>query len=147
MASEISGLNTLVVSASTTATPDVVALAASGDPGIVDIPGPSGTGVFAVATVNVGAGGSITASANTGSATLPVGLAICQTNPMTGACLATPASSVTTTINTGQTPTFGIFVTGSGNVAFDPANNRVFAVFKDPSGIVRGETSVAARTQ
>jgi len=147
VAPQLGGLNTLVVSASTTATPDVVALAASGDPGIVDIPGNAGTGVFAVATVNVGASGSITASANTGSATLPVGLAICQTNPTTGTCFATPGSSVTTMINTGQTPTFGIFATGSGSVPFDPANNRVFVVFKDPSGAVRGETSVAVRTQ
>src|SRR6185436_3854783 len=50
------GLNTLLLSASATPVPDIVALAASGDPGIVNIPGTTGSGAFAVATVNVGAG-------------------------------------------------------------------------------------------
>jgi hypothetical protein len=146
-APQTNGLDTLLVSASTTAAPDVVALAASGDPGIVDIPGATGTGDFAVATVNVGASASITASANTSAATLPVSLAICQTDPTSGTCLAAPAASVTTTINSGQTPTFGIFVTGSGSVPFDPANNRVIVLFVDSNGQLRGATSVAVRTQ
>jgi hypothetical protein len=141
------GVNTLLLSASATPVPDIVALAASGDPGIVDIPGAAGTGVFAVATVNVGAGASITASADTGSASLPVSIALCQTNPATGVCLGSPAGSVTTQINAGETPTFGIFVTGGGTVPFDPANNRVFVRFKDAGGITRGATSVAVRTQ
>jgi hypothetical protein len=45
------------------------------------------------------------------------------------------------------TPTFGIFAAGGGAVSFDPANNRVFVQFADSSGNVRGETSVAVRTQ
>ena len=49
--------------------------------------------------------------------------------------------------NGGQTPTFGIFVTGTGTVSFDPANKRVFARFKDGDGVTRGATSVAVRTQ
>jgi probable HAF family extracellular repeat protein len=141
------GLNTLLLSASTSPVPDIVALGASGDPGIVDIPGTSGTGVFAVATVNLGADATITATANTGAATLPVTLSICQTVPATGACMAPPAASVTTDIQPNATPTFGIFATGGGSVPFDPANNRVFVQFADPSGNVRGETSVAVRTQ
>ena len=141
------GLNTLLLSASTSPVPDIVALGASGDPGIVDIPGTSGTGAFAVATVNLGADATITASANVGAATLPVTLSVCQTVPATGACMAPPAASVTTDIQPNTTPTFGIFATGSGTVPFDPANNRVFVQFADPSGNVRGETSVAVRTQ
>ena len=47
--------------------PDVVALAATvSNDGVVSIPGASGTGVFAVATVNVGGGGTITATKNGG---------------------------------------------------------------------------------
>jgi subtilase family serine protease len=141
------GLNTLLLSASTTPVPDIVALAASSDPGIVDIPGASGIGVFAVATVNLGAASAITATANTGSAVLPVTLTLCQTNPQTGVCLATAAASASATINANATPTFGIFVTGSGSVSFSPAVNRVFVQFADPTGAVRGETSVAVRTQ
>jgi streptogramin lyase len=143
----VSGLNTLLLSGSATPVPDVVALAASGDPGIVDIPGANGTGVFAVATDNVGASGAITATANTGSATLPVIIKLCQTNSQTGACLASPAASVATTINANATATFGIFVTGSGTVPFNPANNRVFVQFADSTATIRGETSVAVRTQ
>jgi hypothetical protein len=80
----IQGFNPLLLSASATPVPDIVALAASGDPCILGIPGANGAGAFTVATVNVGTSGSITASANTGSATLPVSLSLCQTNPSTG---------------------------------------------------------------
>jgi hypothetical protein len=143
-----SGLNTLLFSASATPVPDIVALAATvtGD-GIVNIPGTTGTGAFAVATVNVGAGGNITASADTGGAVLPVSLSLCQTNPATGQCISAIGPSVTTQINAGATPTFGIFVIGTGNVPFDPALNRVFVRFKDAGGVTRGSTSVAVRTQ
>jgi hypothetical protein len=54
---------------------------------------------------------------------------------------------VTTTIAPGATPTFSVFVTGSGTVAFDPANNRIFVRFEDGSGVTRGSTSVAVRTR
>jgi virginiamycin B lyase len=48
------GIDTLNLSASATPVPDIVALAASADPGYVDIPGATGTGDFAVAAVNLG---------------------------------------------------------------------------------------------
>src|SRR5262249_54996769 len=65
VAQTIGGVNTLLLSSSATPIPDIVALAATiGKNGIVDIPGATGTGVFAVATVNVGASGNITASAD-----------------------------------------------------------------------------------
>jgi YVTN family beta-propeller protein len=141
------GVDTLNLSASTTPVPDIVALAASGDPGYVDIPGATGTGVFAVATVNLGSDATITASANTGSANLPVTLTVCQTNPTSGACLANPAASAGTDIQPNATPTFGIFVAGGAAVANMPGVNRVFVTFIDASGVLRGETSVAVRTQ
>ena len=146
---KLSGLNTLLLSASSTPIPDVVALAGTlpPDPGIVNIPGNVGTGVFVVATVNVGASGNITASADTGTVTLAVNLSLCQTNPTTGACLSPPTSSVTTTVNANATPTFGIFVTGTGNVPFNPATNLIFVRFKDSGNVTRGSTSVAVRTQ
>jgi hypothetical protein len=141
-----SGLNTLLLSASNTPVPDIVALAAA-NAGVVDIPGVSGTGAFAVATVNVGASATITASADTGAAILPVNVFLCETNPAGGQCISTIGTSVSTTINAGATPTFGIFVQGNGNVPFDPAGNRIFVRFKDGGGVTRGSTSVAVRTQ
>jgi hypothetical protein len=142
------GLNTLLLSASPIPAPDIVALAATiTNDGIVNIPGTNGTGAFAVATVNVGASGSITASADTGSASLPVNISLCQTDPGTGQCISAIGPTVTTTINANATPTFGIFVQGVGTVPFDPAANRIFVRFKDSSDVTRGSTSVAVRTQ
>ena len=142
------GLNTLLLSASAIPVPDIVALAVTPtNDGIVNVPGATGTGAFAVATVNVGASGSIIASADTGSATLPVNIFLCQTEPSTGQCISGIVSSVMTTINANATPTFGIFVQGNGNVPFDPAGNRIFVRFRDPAAVTRGSTSVAVRTQ
>jgi hypothetical protein len=114
--------------------------------GIVHVTGTPMQGAFAVATIDLGAGGPITAATNTGAATLPITV-ICQTNPQSGQCLQTPAATVPTTINSNATPTFGIFVTASGTVPFDPANSRIFVQFADSGNAVRGETSVAVETQ
>lgn len=142
------GLNTLLFSASTTPIPDIVALAATvTNDGIVTLSGVPGTGAFSVATVNVGVGGAITASVDTGSAVLPVSLVVCQTDPATAECLAPPASTVTLQIDANATPTFGIFVGAGGAIPFNPAVNRVFVRFKDAGAVTRGATSVAVRTQ
>jgi virginiamycin B lyase len=147
-AQSVSALNTLLLSGSTTPAPDVIALGATvSNDGILHIPGAGGSAAFAVATVDVGAGGTITATANTRSAALPLALSVCQTNPATGACMAAPSTSVTTTIAANATPTFGIFGTASGAIALNPANSRIFVRFTDSGGTIRGETSVAVETQ
>jgi hypothetical protein len=144
----IPGLNTFLFSASSSPIPDMMALVATlTNDGIVNIPGTTGTGVFAVATVNMGASGNLTISADTGGASLPVNIFICQTDPQTGACFSPSASSVTTTILSNETPTFGVFVAAAGNVSFDPGTNRIFVRFKDIDNFARGSTSVAVRTQ
>jgi virginiamycin B lyase len=142
------GLNTILLSASASPVPDVVALVATAsNDGILSIQGTAGSGAFAVATVNVGAAGAITAVADTGPVLLPVAVTICQTNPTTGQCLAAPGPSATTTVNANETPTFAVFATASGAVPFAPASNRIFVHLKDGNGVVRGATSVALRTQ
>jgi hypothetical protein len=142
------GLNTLLLSASTTSVPDIVALVATAqNDGILHITGTIGSNAFAVATVNVGASASITATANTGAATLPLAISLCQTNPMSGQCFSSIGSSVTTTINSNATPTFAIFATASGSVPFVPQSNRIFVEFSDAKQVVRGSTSVAVETQ
>jgi subtilase family serine protease len=142
----VTGLNTLLLSASTTPVPDVVALAATmSNDGILHIP--AGSNSFAVATVNLGAGSTITATVNTGAASLPLALSLCETNPITSQCVTPLGSSATVTINTNATPTFGIFATANSSIAFDPAGSRVFVQFTDPSGAGRGATSVAVETQ
>jgi len=125
-----------------------VALAATlTNDGIVNVAGAGGTGVFAVASVNVGTGSQITVTADTGGAVLPIAIALCETNPASGDCLGPMGSMVTTQIAAGATPTFGIFIQGGGVVAFSPGVNRIFVRFSDPGGVIRGSTSVAVRTQ
>jgi hypothetical protein len=146
----ISGVTTLLLSARDTRPPDIVALGTTATlDGILSIPGPAGTGMFSVATVNLGVGAEITAAADTGSASLSVALSLCQTNPANGQCInpAVPASSAVVGIETGQTPTFAVFVRALGGLAFLPDMNRVFVRFKTASGEVVGATSVAIRTQ
>jgi hypothetical protein len=148
-APSVVGLNTLLLSASVSSTPDVVALAATlQNDGVVHVTnGSPRTGVFAVATSNLGSTDNITVGTNTGATSLPITVTICQTNPGTGVCLQTAGPTVTTTIAGGGTPTFGIFVTASGTVAFSPAVNRIFVTFTDSTSNIRGETSVAVTTQ
>ncbi len=143
----ITGVNTLLLSASNSPVPDMVALAATTlNDGIVHIPGATAAGAFAVATVNVGqAGGSITATADTNGVALAINLTVCQTNPITGQCFGQPTASVNATVNPGETPTFAVFVSGKGNVSFDPALNRVFLRLKQGAE-TRGSTSVAVKT-
>ncbi len=142
------GLNTLLLSASGIPVPDIIALGATvGNNGIVDIPGTTGTGAFAVATANVGIAGGFVAFANDGAANLPVTITICETNPVSGQCLAPPAANVLTTINAGATPTFAVFVKATSTVPFLPAANRIFVQFQDSGQLIRGSTSVAVRTQ
>jgi hypothetical protein len=114
----------------------------AGNTGILRL-GATGTGAFAVASVNVGLGATMTVTADTGTAVLPVTLAVCQTNPGTGACMVPPASSVDAFIDGGATPTFAVFGQSSAAVPFNPAVNRVFVRFKDALGVTRGATSVA----
>jgi virginiamycin B lyase len=142
------GLDTLLYSASATPVPDIVALAATAqNDGILHIIGTSGSNAFAVATVNVGASAQITATANTGTASLPLTIDLCETDPQSGQCTSAIAPSATLTINADATPTVAIFATAAGGVPFVPQTNRIFVEFSDATGTVRGSTSVAVETQ
>lgn len=144
-AAQLTGINTLRLSASDTPVPDVIALAATttGD-GVVHLP----PGFFSLATVNVGATAAVSVSVDTAGADLPVSLSICETNPVSGACMnpVVPASSFVTEAAAGATQTFAVFVAASQTIALDPAQRRIFVRFTDESGIIRGSTSVAIQT-
>ena len=142
-----SGVNTLLLSASNDPVPDIVALASTpSSDGILNLPGVNGSSAFSVAATNFGSADMITASA-VPSMALPISLLICETNPATAACISGPASSVASTVDTGATPTYSIFVTANGTVPFVPETNRIFVEFRDAGDVVRGSTSVAVRTQ
>jgi len=140
------GINTLLLTASDSPVADIIALAATGTPGLTAvIPGSNGSVAFAVATSNVGVSRSITVSPRKGS--LPIAVFVCRTNA-SGACISgNPAPTVTTTIGANETSTFSFFVQGQGVVPFDPSKNRIFTDFIDAAtGAVAGSTSVAVRT-
>jgi len=141
------GVNTLQLSATTVPTPDVVALVAfrPGRGGIVSPSGANGSDFFGVATANVGAAARITVRADTGPASLPVVLAICQTDAQ-ARCLTPPTRELALDIASGATPSFAVFATATGSIPFDPAVNRIFVRFLDAAGVVRGQTSAAVAT-
>ena len=145
-AARIQGVNSLLVSAEVQQPPDLVALAATQDGnGVVTLPAIGSMGFFSVATVNLGASGAIVVRPIVTGPSLD-SLSVCQTDPLTSVCLAPVSSTVSLTIATGETPTFGVFVSHSSAIEFEPATNRLVLQFEDAGGRVRGRTSVAVRT-
>ena len=77
------GLNTLLLSASAAPVPDLIALVATvTNNGVMELTGSSG--FFSAASINVGAAATITVSVDTGDATLPMDLSLCETDPGNG---------------------------------------------------------------
>lgn len=148
----VTGVNTFDLAASDTPIADVVALGGTTTAdGINNIAQSVGSGAFVVATFNLGAEETITVSADTGDATLPIGLFVCPTVAETGDCQAgqSPAPSTTVTLGNNETGTFAVFaqlINSFDEISFDPANNRAFVRFRNAAGELRGSTSVALRT-
>ena len=87
------GVNTLLLSSSTAPVADIVAMSSTLDhDGIVNLPDPAGTSVFAVATANLGTGATITVSTDTGTAGPAVTVVLCRTNA-DGTCATAPAEA------------------------------------------------------
>jgi sugar lactone lactonase YvrE len=143
------GVSTVDLAFSTMPVADIVALAATApQPGIVSVPfSKQLPGAFAVASINVGVAGTLTVTADTGAATLPLSILLCPTDPSSGRCLAPLAASQPVTIDAGATPTFSVFITAAAPVAFAPATSRIFLRFLDASGQSHGSTGVAVQTQ
>ncbi|WP_394693244.1 hypothetical protein [Hyphobacterium sp.] len=142
------GVNTFTLGVSDDPGADIVALSATiANDGITRTPGPVGTGVFSVATSNIGAQSTITAMPQSTDPGISVALRICETDPATGLCLSPPSSSVTTTATSGGINAFGIFARADGVAALAPATRRIELVFTDGDGVQRGATSVAYTTQ
>ncbi len=78
-----------------------------------------------------------------GAATLPFAISFCRTNPMSGQCISSIGSTVTTTIGANATPTFAIFATASGSLPFVPQTNRIFVEFSDANEVVRRPASLS----
>lgn len=147
-APSVVGLNSLLLSASTGNEADIIAIIASpSNDGIARVPGPSGTGFFTVAGINIGNGRAVTVRpvANAG---VPVSLSICETTGTAdGSCLAVPGGSTRTTFLPNALKTYTVFVEGNGTpIPMDLANSRVTVRFTTSDGVVRGATSIAVQT-
>ena len=153
--SPIEGVNSVLVSIGAAPVPDILSIGAtpSAD-GVVRIPA-SGNRInfLSAAALNIGAGdgsaganeATVTASVDTGAASLPLTLEVCETAP-TGGCI-TPRgeTQVSTVFAQNVAKFFAVFVRANGEatVPFDPANARVFLRFADASGTIRSATSAA----
>ena len=140
-------INTVLLAGEAEAAPDILALVATEHPdGVFELPSALGSNVFAAGALNLGLGANITVTADTGSASLPIDLSICQTDPTIGVCVTEAASSITKFVTTNEKATFAVFGSGRGEIAFDPALHRVSINFRDAAGTIRGRTSIAVRT-
>ncbi len=146
----VPGLNTLTLSAAPVATPDLIAISATpSNDGILNLPADGSYAPFAVAAVNIGAAGNVTATTDDGGAGLPLDISLCRTEPATGTCInpGEPGPASTSPFATNETGTFTVFLRATGPVSFDPANNRLIFRLQSADGVTRGSTSVAVRTQ
>jgi len=137
----VSGVNTVLISATSSATADIVALSVTvSSNGILETTA-NQPAAFSVASINVGASATVVARP-VAQGTAMDSLSICQTNPVTGECLTLPSESVTAFVEVNETPTFSIFMQHSTEIVFAPAANRISVVFEE-GGVARGSTSVA----
>lgn len=144
-ATQIAGVNQLLMSSGTTASADVIAVAATTpNNGTLFLGGTGGRGAIGLAAVNIGSSAPVTLRAVTNG----VSVTMCETTGnANGACLSAPQASLNFTHDQNSVRTFTVLVRGSGQaVANDPARNRVQLEFVDGGGVVRGSTSVAVTT-
>ena len=141
-ATNVLGVNTLLLSASNDPVADIIGLTTEVDL-VAQV---NATALFAVGSANVGVTESIAVSVDDGNAGLPLQLLICPTDPATGACVAPATPSSTLTYEAGSTASFAVFATPTGEITNAPASNRIFVRFRGENGDVRGSTSTAVRT-
>ena len=157
-------VNTFSLYSDTTATPDIVALAASTTPGYVVLTQPTGAqgsaapasvpfqGAFAVASINLGAAGTVGVFPKVPRAfttAVDPTLTVCQTNPTTGVCLAAAQPTLFVDFAANATPTFAVFLESNSEIPDNATFNRVFLDFTQFVGsntVILGRTSVAVRT-
>jgi len=151
-AAATAGVNSFWMSASNTPGADIVAIADTGSavglnllPGVVETIDRQKNGAFVVAISNVGAAANMTARPVLSQDSITMTPSLCQTNTVTGACLAPAGASVDFFIGANQTASFAVFLADGLPVALDPGNNRVSVRFEE-NGALRGSTSVAVRT-
>ena len=145
----IIGVNSLRLSFGAADQPDMIAISVtSSQNGILALNGINHPGAFAIATANVGSAGPLTVRPRaSGINTGEMSLTICETNPVTGQCLAARAGDVQRSFAAGETASFAVFASAASPIMFSPASRRIFVEVVDNAGVSRGSTSIAVRTQ
>jgi len=145
----VRGLNTFLLTAGNMAIPDMLSISDTlTHDGNMVIPSLNGTGLIAIASIDIGAAGTVTFTPTDTAVgqpprNLPITVSICQSNPSTGLCMATPGPSAIVTVAHNQTVTFSVFVQGQGTmVPYDPGSNRIFVIATQGTTPV-GEASTA----
>ncbi|NCA78042.1 MAG: hypothetical protein EOM90_17080 [Alphaproteobacteria bacterium] len=142
------GVNTFILSASSSVPADLVAIASTvNNDGIVQVDPSTGIGFFATAAVNIGSTGTIQVQADDGERVLPLTLEICETTA-SGQRIGSCASRLTRTVNADETVyyTVNVFASQGVEIPFDPAFNRLYLRFVE-NGTTVGATNVAVTTE
>jgi hypothetical protein len=112
--------------------------------------GPSGTGIFVISAINIGASANLIAKIGLPNQSLPLTATLCQTDPITGQCLSPPSTGVEFSVGHDQSTTWTAFLSAHGDIPIDPAHNRAFFLFFDNingnPGTLRGSTNIAVTT-
>ncbi len=153
-APSIAGLDTFLLTVNSTPIPDMLSIAETfTHDGNLVINGANGIGMMAVASIDIGAAGTVVfmpTDTPVGQLprNLPLSLFICQTDS-SGTCInpTTPGASSMVTAANNQTVFFSVVAVGQGvKVPYDPGNNRIFILAKQ-SGTPVGEASAAVKMQ
>ncbi len=153
-APSIAGLDTFLLTVNSTPIPDMLSIAETfTHDGNLVINGANGIGMMAVASIDIGAAGTVVfmpTDTPVGQLprNLPLSLFICQTDS-SGICInpTTPGASSMVTAANNQTVFFSVVAVGQGvKVPYDPGNNRIFILAKQ-SGTPVGEASAAVKMQ
>jgi Subtilase family len=147
MSPEVSGLTTTDVWISEVPPPDPIAIAATIDGSGTARASVGGTTAFSVAAINIGASGDVLVvpyhwSDESRREAPGLELAICETNPQSGACLTPRSEELEIAMGAGEIRTFTVFVTnGPEAFPFAPGSRRIRVNFSR-----YGQTSVAYAT-
>ncbi len=136
----IPAVNTLFLTASSAPSPDIVTISVTKtNNGVVQIPSLGGGELMSVAALNIGIGDTAATKAktvivapDTGEISLPLDIFVCETDPATSVCKATPSATVTTTVSDVPS-TFAVFAnsTRGAGVANFPDMARLHLRFYD----------------
>jgi DNA-binding beta-propeller fold protein YncE len=167
------GINTADLTFAAGATADVIVAAETPqEGGLIIVPGSGSsqstapTTAFAVAAFNFGSSENLSVSVDSGSfypvtddgtapgyyQTLPLKVLICETNLLTGQCLAAPSATVPVSFPAGSTATFSVYLSSTGaQIPLTLSEARLYLRFtQNVGGAVPdtvGATSVAVTTQ